>query len=785
MLGTIYFLKNFNNYYNRCLIKYDSIDEYKSYYVGTLQNVNFNQNDGINTKVDQLVETPFADYLLYTENNTIISRWFVIETKRLTSGLFELTLRRDVIADNWDNIQTAPMRIERAIVPQDSSLIYNQEAFSCNEVKTSEQLLYDETNTAWIVGYFGKKDEETKGSYAEQEISFDANVVSDYTATSLRDWDKYYLMGSWYTRNETVIRFTLYNSGGLSDIVEISKDDVKIVGKSIYEDYFWKTNDGATFFIQQLKAVDGLYDTLMAYCNPYITDIDRYNYTNFNDALELNGKILAVSNNDYEYYTITAIKGLTHNSYSIDSDKATGYVLSYLKEVLQKLPTYHASSGSFGTKYPYYRISCGESYCMALLNQQGTFTCKIQDSRFTLKDAPYDMFIMPYGDVTWKNGGISCEYTKQTAMSMAQGIAEKLGSFLYDIQIVPYCPATGFIITTDENEHTTIDINSLDARRCTYIYSGENVKGILCWCTASSGTKIINKQLIAEDFKVDNCCRKYRLSGSNYSASFDFSVAKNKGVSGFNVSYSYVPYSPYIRVAPIFNGLYGKEFSDGRGLIDQGDHSITYTSDAWTQYQINNKNYLNAFNRQIENMDVQQSVNRINNIVGGVAGIASGAVQGGMAFGTAGAVVGGIASAAGMAGDIITNEVLYNENKAYAKDQFNYQLDNVKALPDTLAKVIAYTPDNKIVPVLEIYEPTTDDLIAFCNLIKYTSMTVGVIGKIADYVNINWTHVVEGKGFTDKGFIKAVPLQLYNLSDDYHMATTIADELKLGIYIKP
>ena len=59
-------------------------------------------------------------------------------------------------------------------------------------------------------------------------------------------------------------------------------------------------------------------------------------------------------------------------------------------------------------------------------------------------------------------------------------------------------------------------------------------------------------------------------------------------------------------------------------------------------------------------------------------------------------------------------------------------------------------------------------------------MTVGVIGKFSEYVYNSWSY---GE-IEDKGFIKGRPLQLKDLSEDYHLATAIADEIGLGIYTK-
>lgn len=773
MLGTIIFLKNFNNYFNREVKQFDTLSEYSDYMVGTLPNVNFNPNDGVNTKVDQLIDNPSADYLLYTENNVIISRWFILESQRKTSGLWELTLRRDVIADNWQRVLEAPTYIEKAIVNEDNNLICNDEPFTCNQVKTLEKELYDETNTAWIVGYL---DRGFNSDGQAGPIEFNSEVIPDYTATTLSSWDKYDLLNTaWRSMDSTVFKFRVKIRNGTRGVITISKNDVTLSNTDQTSPYLASTSS-ASFnqIIYDLKQVSGLYSTLSGYKNVYINNIDLYNTTNLDDAAKLTNKVLKTNDKPLEYYTMNSFTSIDKKqTYVI----AAGECLSYLKGVLNGLTNVEAD----GTGSAWMDISYTSTEVYPVLSQQGTYKLQVQKDRYHLKDGPYDMFIMPYGEVDLKIGEAVMPCDKRSAMSIAQGIAQNLGSFIYDVQILPFCPATGFIIT-ESNDKTTIDVNTTNTKRYSFITDGSNNnRGAVIWCTASSGSKYIPYKFNGiTNQKLFNSCVKFRLSAGNYAAGFDFSPVKNGGVDGFNVDYTYIPYNPYIRMAPNFGRLYGKDFQDCRGLIIQGDHSITYLNDRWIEYQVNNKNYLNAFNRQMENMEVQRTAERWSQVVGATVGAAGAGVQAGSVFGVGVGIGAGALSTVGGAADYLISEHLYDENKRYAKDQFRYSLENVQALPRTLAKVVAYTPNNKIVPVLEVYYPTAEDAQAFCNMIRYQGMTVGVIGKFSEYVYNSWSY----GGVEDKGFIKGRPLQLKDLSEDYHLATAIADEMGLGLYTK-
>lgn len=283
--------------------------------------------------------------------------------------------------------------------------------------------------------------------------------------------------------------------------------------------------------------------------------------------------------------------------------------------------------------------------------------------------------------------------------------------------------------------------------------------------------------------KIANQCDMYRLVAPNYQGQFEFNLAQNDTptLPLFNVDYTYMPYNPYIHVNPYFSGLFGDDYNDARGLICGGDYSIAYLSDAWKSYQINNKNYQNIFDRQIQNMSTNYKINSsqkmIEGLVGaGNAGLQVGAMSGNALFGAGAAAL----SVVGGAADMQYDYDRYVEQKRYATDIHNYKLDNIKAMPYSLAKSTVINENNKEVPILETYTCTEDEKEAVANEIRFSGMTVGVIGKPSKYIKNNWSYGT----LTDLGYMEANVIRIEGLNDDSHTLNAIADELNKGVYFK-
>jgi hypothetical protein len=270
---------------------------------------------------------------------------------------------------------------------------------------------------------------------------------------------------------------------------------------------------------------------------------------------------------------------------------------------------------------------------------------------------------------------------------------------------------------------------------------------------------------------------------------FDINVQKNKGITRLNVDYFYKPYSPYLHIAPYFSGLYGEDFNDPKGLICSGDFSISTASDQWEAYQIQNKNYELIFNRQIENLDINNSIamerekitSALSGITAGATGLAAGAVVGTAIAPGIGTVIGALGGAAVGAGtsfygrekDIEYLKQSQTEARSFAKDMYTYQLGNIRALPNTLTKVSAFTENNKIFPFIEFYDCTDEEKQALTNKLRYNGMTIMRIGQIQNFLGQN----------LEQRYIQGQLIRLENVNEDSHVVAEIANELKEGAYI--
>lgn len=124
----------------------------------------------------------------------------------------------------------------------------------------------------------------------------------------------------------------------------------------------------------------------------------------------------------------------------------------------------------------------------------------------------------------------------------------------------------------------------------------------------------------------------------------------------------------------------------------------------------------------------------------------------------------------GIASNIMSDR-LRDEQVNLKKDLFNYNLQNVQALPQSVSKTSAFNINSKYVPFLEKYTCTEEEKNALRDKLKWQGMTVMRTGQIQDYV------------WGDDTYIEAMPLRLTNLGEDTHMAQAIAQELNMGTYI--
>lgn len=806
------YLLQYNNYYNRITKKFETAAEYLPYLCdgvlsqNPINGINFIPNDGI--VAEQIINWDGAnpDYLLAVEEDgTINSRWFVIESVRTRSGQYQLSLYRDLFADYWDNITSAPMFLEKGYCSINDNFIFNDEQITVNQIKQREIALKDATQCAWVVGYCSTPKGETEPTHIEYGLSAD---IYDYYTPTLADWDfnQYVSTGAATVKFVRNLNFDFRTSGDAITQTGVNYKAYSFQfnknGRTKYEQF---TTSGAPYMKQTKYSPEEVYENITpdAISNLYAAALTQFGAT---DDLELyatlqqfagtgaKAKRLKVGDGENAtYYTIKLVANPQNQTDVIPADNSV-----YFNAWKTWCQAVNAAAGKTVIGSTYLRASfitniLTDNYHIELIESTPYSSLDFYwpYGRKTLTDAPYCMFAIPYGEMIVVGDDFGFDTVAESALSIAAGLATSLGSKLYDIQLLPYCP-----IPAIRNSSLPTGINLKRAPFNSWVKDEHYIpipsaKQIVFFCETSQDSFTIPvsyqlQQFTALDFKAFSLAETVRLCSPNYNGIFEFSPYKNRGFSYVKVDYTYKPYQPYIHLAPDFGGLYGQDYGDARGLICGGDFSLPITQDAWKEYQIQNKTYQEQFNRQIENMEVQHKYGRIQDIVnaatgtvqGAVSGGATGVFMGGGALGAGiGAGIGGALSLAGGITDIKINQALRNEALDYTKDMFGLQLDNIKALPNSLTRISSLNANNKIFPFIEVYSCSEEEITAIYNKLTYNGFTIGRIDTLANAIANKPLYMGA------PGYFKGQLIRLEDIGDDSHVSNAIAAELYKGVYI--
>lgn len=790
----ICYLLNFNNYYNREYKRLNTIQDYEPYIKYDWTNVNFNPGDGITTTIPVNSDVE-ANYFILTEGigpglvgEEIISRWFIIESKFTRLGQRMLTLRRDILVD-YAPMATATVFAERGYVPNTNNLIFNSEGNSYNQIKKKESILKDGSASPWLVGYLAPNvfangninidispsvDVAYDYTYASTDLMLQSNRYTALTPTNTVNLDpNVEFMSFDSTRTEVLkdIWYIRYEFGYIDSLLTDNAfpyPTLQITANNTTraQIYFGENLLGDQYRVAIQDAIKVDNEATM----PSTADMA--------DLLSKENKIARVgtASTGYTYYKLIITPQSEATKQVIITSGATK---TYIDSRILPMINQGIAAGSMPEKYNIrYSISPYTVYWQEITTLQNKITLNADAP--AVDKSPYYCFAIPYNSIAIQVNGQMVNTTSSLSRQLARQIATQLSSFCYDIQLLPYFPLQSYISNT-----ATIDITGMSSKQYATLKQGESggIKSILFWINEPNFSFTIEDSIVynSQEPKIQNETQFCRLNSPNYAASFEFSVAKNKGVGYWQVDCSYKPYQPYIHVAPNWKGLYGSNFNDARGLICTGDFSIDLMTDKWQEYQIQNKNYNEIFNRQIQTLDLQQSIAKKQDIFGAVAGSLSGAMSGamtgGLAGGLPGAIAGGVTglgiSAVGGVMDVIDNQKLRDDARSSQFDMFNYQLGNVKALPNTLTKVSTYNINNKIYPFYEIYEATSEEIDSLRQQLKWRGYNLGIIGQLSDFQ-------VEGKYFKGK-LIRLEENPNVSLGDD-HLLENYNSELQQGIY---
>ena len=928
-MANLTFLGGWSNYFDRRIRRDLILNDWSGYlhelqqsgrtnYYVEFQGINFNPADSVDTElIVNWSEDWNPDYMIEIDDHDhVLARWFVIDFERTRLGQYNCTLRRDVIADNYNQIMSAPTFVEKAMVSASDPMILNPEGMTYNQIKKDEILLKDETGMPWIVGYVvqdGKRYPEGSGYYESSINLKTATLKSEFPAyliNAIDDQSAMYFASYKDTDPNLKYNFNFKGSEKNYGSIQISKD------WQYFEPKAFPGVDPGETFENDAALISGTSDK-----NVLFLSTDNYKITNKNiitKMMPLMGSILKTIRyfmrkessdslpieqweyikkyNNTVYYDETSKHYYSLQFFSVHHKHpltfkydSTSSLWGTIKGIIQNDTTLNSYLNRTSSD-KIFTIECPYDAVFPIVTDLGTSDTKISTyipaTRNPLVGEPFDMFCIPYGD--FKCSEFTCN--KELSLAIARSLAVAgAGSVVYDVQLLPYCPFRDVIKGNSINEKLlTVDVD--------YTYAKDTVAnkniGIIFWCTKSSFSFNINKSLELErpktststtteqyyvfdnnsswdtdnqtrsyfvqemvgknyksyalvtavadiennptpimnvkssydpstytlkvgplkkpdgltlpttiyveveftydeittttvydnplnlDIKINNECNFYRLNSPNYNAAFDFTLTKNdNSVDFFNVDCTYKPFDPYIHVNPNFKGLYGKDWDDARGLICSGDFSISLVTNNFENYKLNNKNYQQIFNREIQNMDRLHKIDRTSQIVSDTFSLiqSGGQLAGGIVSkNPSGIISGSTATASGVANlttGIVQGNKKHNEQRSFKTDMFNYELGNVQAIPNALAKNTAFTFNNKLFPFVEFYSCTDVEKEAIKEKIKYNSMTVMKVGTIGQYMN-----------YTEQ-FIKGQVIRLPDVIDDAHIANEIYNEINKGVFI--
>lgn len=832
---------NFNNYFNRHLKVLNNKDDIRSYEPFLVRNrlnpayrCNFNPNDGVDASAIVNWEedgSKIGNYLIVTDEvGEIISRWFIIDSVRTRLGQYNLSLHRDVLLDNLNNVLASDAFIERAMVSVENSAIYNSEGMNFSQIKTAEFDLHDNTGCPWLVAYLprniyteGKVDINIGGKL--QNFDEELNTLSNYryyqytTSASSKQYNVYKefcsIVFSRYKPSNTVRKLVGFGGEAIGDGV----------GNTVDLRYPASTDAQPDFDLQRYQKKYGLEylpgtGDYLSYDTQGIGGTKSY--IGANNAI--GGPVVGFTENIkkevdkvYGYNTAPADK-IKQDLGKIFKDKSTGKVYKLTEKkvkdsdyvrnqyhkkdtpiwnIFNKLVDRRFITGE-GGNYNYWNGWTGYTTQYEFVEvYEKPLVLTLPQEHPKVLDAPYDMICAPYGviNVLHENGEVAFTTDKEDMLTLFTTISSQIGEqSVMDVQLLPYCPINNLKMIGN-----TIKKSNLPNAIFVKDTAGKDTSFIM-WVlrtkfetTISVKVKLPDIASIAEEKEIAGKVlietRKFRLVGPGYQGIFEYSYEKTRNkptdpaISGdeadvsFTADCTYQPFNPFICVRPSYQAgsLYSKNYEDNRGLICQGDFSLPKLTDAYANYQQNNKTYEQMFAREMTNMEVNHNIGMAKSIIGGIGATVGGAIGGGMKGGIGGAVAGGAGALLGGALNVGMNQIGYNEAVDFKQDMFDYNIQNIQALPQNISKSTPLNNINRGVPILEVYDATLFEVGSFAKKIRLRGMAINAIGRVSFYLNNNYIS-------TKLPYFKGKLIQYAGDEEDFHMTMAIASELNQGVY---
>ena len=786
-LQSLYLFK-WNNYRNKLVKGRPQTSQGIQYNVNGNSQLKFNPNDGISAEcILNINYNSFNyDYILESENNVIIRSWFIKEVIRLQVNQVRCILVRDIVTDQLTTVLNNELMVHRGICSESNSAIYNKEGFELNKIKTSETLLKDASNTAWIVGYvplnvniptgqntFGTLEEIPNAtaisSESEIPIYESSGELSVFNSMSLYTYYEKYDQTSLGITNRVTYEVLFCGTGTAvkekpaymtsagqcgstaSDLNNISSMLVSRANNNYWKEILWNSFTQVSSTLYSRNTINQYADKIY------------YNTTN------------------HKYYKVklTYDRTVQENDYRLSGQTINETIYNHCTSITSDL--YGMTTPAFRSNSSYGDVTLTldiYKYELEEITQTSTYhidITQVNNENIKVDGQPYKMFVMP---VDPKKVNFAFKINPTDSITYHTNDLEIQNAFLswftkdnsriLDLQILPYFPIPNVIGTYNSkpviNADTTPRIDILD--------ENDNIVSSAFWIQKDSFSVIIENEKTIENFKLENECDSYRLCSPHYESIFEFNAVQMKGWTSILAECTYKPYQPYIHVVPNFNpnSLYGNKYGDSRGLVSTCNYALSIASDEWATYARQNSTYQLIFDREIQNLEVKQSAQRLRE--GLTAGSGLLATLGAGLAGKAGAAVGaGTATLGSIINSYINDTITRPEELNFKRDIFKYNIANIKAQPQTLTKVSGIDINNRLFPVLEFYTCTEDEKSYFERYLYFNSYSIERIGKIKDYINTS----------QDYTYIEAEIIR-FDANIDSHELDYLNNVLSTGVY---
>jgi hypothetical protein len=736
--------------------------------------VSFNGYNGVDANiiidtVDSNVPDP-PTYLILDDNrentNSTFSgnQYYVTNSVFLKKNLYRLTLIRDILANHykyperdWRNIECY---IENgSITNQNDSTKYNRYNFNLNMIKKKETLLSDKFS---IVSF-----------YTQRRNSSGVEIDIPITNISLSDVSDIY--ESFETMNAFNTKYPsgVYKKSSISDTINVI---IQNTTKNPDNQYLIFS---ASF---QMKSATGLYlstynsnlQNINDFSNTTVIKNIQFNYPNESIVSKfasrysttLNQSFVNNANVKYVYSTfnndngtngylelnnkIVMIEGIKYKVSVVNSSVAKEITLNNSNKNLLIIAAINTISDNIG-----YNIS-SESHSGAtdFVFRYNEYSTNITITPF-IEDNVYSLTLNPSLSML-KDTGVKCfGINNLTKDNYQKWIKFMVGAMTQNKEIIQ-----SVIIPANIYLNKMIDSNF----------------GII---TDRDHKLVYNYIYNQDEFEeIEKECKYISIKSPSYASNFEFTPFLNDGVSKFYVDISLKPFGTIIYVKPDFNGLYGLNFEDKRGLLIAEDYSITNISDAWIDYKYNNQNYLNSFNRQVQSLELSNkyasdsdklAIERSDYEAKNLARQNTAS-----AWGIFNTLLLNIPSSVGaytsktrddyneaVKMDTAMNQAIREDTMSATKDMFNYNIGNIKSVAPIVSKVDCFDIYFKYQIIIEEYEATESEKEYVKQYYKNNGSKIGKIDKAKNYIKTD--HLFKAKAIVkDNNYTEPELMELKN-----------------------